>query len=109
MNIPFSPIEIAPEVAAAGSIKQNANQLFGVMRQTFTGSYNLVWNNPNATPEAVVTALGPDADRIFESSSLTASLLNFVSGTTDYQTAMPSTYSYTSLGSGYAKLTKLGS
>ena len=65
MTAPFSVASPTPDVAAATQVKVAGNQLFQMMLRSYQGSYNLVWTNPNATPDKIVTAMGTDAVKLF--------------------------------------------
>jgi aminoglycoside phosphotransferase len=65
-----------PQQQAVGAIIAAGNQLFNQFVQTYLRSYNLVWNNPAATADLVVAAMGTQAENIFAKSAAAAAYLN---------------------------------
>ena len=105
MNSPFNPTPVAPEVAAAQNVKLIGNQLFNQMVKSYMVAFNLVWNNPNATPDKVVTAMGVDAQKVFAlSGALATYLVN--AGATGIPTTMPTGWNYVANNDGSVTLTK---
>jgi len=50
---------------AVNQIKTTTTQLYRMMKQMHTQSFNTVWNNNQYTPEEIVTAFGTDAVALF--------------------------------------------
>ena len=50
---------------AVNQIKTTTTQLYRMMKQMHTQSFNTVWNNPSYTPQEIVTAFGTDAVALF--------------------------------------------
>lgn len=64
MANPFQAIQDTPEVATAKLVINAAHDLYKQARQTYLVSYNRVWNNSQATPDAIVTAMGTGPGRV---------------------------------------------
>ena len=105
MVLPFTPpAQTTPDVMAANQVKQMGNRLYNTMVQSYTQAYRLVWNNPNATPVQVVTAMGTEAQKIFTlSGALGAYLHN--AGATDIPLKMPEGFNYVENPDGSVTLT----
>ncbi len=104
MMAPFSVASPTPDVAAATQVKVAGNQLFQMMLRSYQGSYNLVWTNPNATPDKIVTAMGTDAVKLFTLSAALAQLLTSA-GATGIPLTMPAGWTFTANDDGSATLT----
>jgi hypothetical protein len=101
-------INITPEVAAAATIVNDSNRIRALLVQVFRKNFNLVWNNPLATPDNVVAALGTNAAKIFMASAGLAAYLNALDPTLKLAEAMPSTWTFHANEDGSATLTKNG-
>jgi hypothetical protein len=51
---------------AADQVRAITKQMYTTLGRGGLQGYNLIWNNPNATPMEVVAALGTDAAAIFQ-------------------------------------------
>ena len=63
--------------------QQEADQIRLIIKNAYqqdiqngTNAYNLLWNNRNATPTAVLAALGTDAEAVFEFANENVSTIN---------------------------------
>jgi hypothetical protein len=65
-----------PEANAATAVLSASRNHFKNLVAHYLSSYNRVWNNPFASPDKVVAALGTNAAGLFEISSATAAFLN---------------------------------
>jgi hypothetical protein len=102
----FTPITpVSPPLDAANRVKTSGNQLYKQMVNVYTSHYNLVWNNPKATPDKIVSAMGTDAQKIFAASAGLAQYLVAL-GVTGIQTTMPSGWTYTANADGSVTLTE---
>jgi hypothetical protein len=50
----------------AKSLKTQAKNIFNNMANSFIRGSKAFWQNPNATPQEIALALGPDAKELFE-------------------------------------------
>ena len=66
---------VAPEVAVAQKLRQNALVTLNQLKQNYVSSYNQVWHNKLATADLIVAAIGTDAQQLFAVSAATAQLL----------------------------------
>ena len=66
---------VAPEVAAANQVLSSGKQTAQLLLNTYQMSYNLVWNNKNASPDKVIAALGTSAVAVFAHAAATATFL----------------------------------
>ena len=76
----FTPVIIpppapAPELVAANKVIQQGNQLYTTLVSQYMQSYNLVWDNSQATPDKIVAAMGTNANAIFIASAGLAAYL----------------------------------
>lgn len=60
----------------------SANQVLGILQQQYqqlvqngTRGYNLIWKNPQATPQQVITALGTSSAQVFQLAELNIQIL----------------------------------
>ena len=72
---PAAAVEVAPEVKAAKMVLTLGQQSAQALLNAYTVSYDAVWNNPAATPDKVVAALGVSAKAVFEHSVALAMFL----------------------------------
>jgi hypothetical protein len=104
MASPFSLPPSDPAAAAAGQIIQSANFLWNLLTQRYVAAYNVLWNNPRATPQQVVAALGTQAVLIFTRSAELAAFLAGA-GVTGIPLTVPAGWSYTANPDGSITLT----
>ena len=72
----FQPTTIPPTpTQIANQIISQAAQLQNLLTTKYTNIYNLVWNNPKATPTDIVNALGTQAVSVFTASADLAAYL----------------------------------
>lgn len=62
---------ISPAVRGATRIKRGISRLTTCMLQEWERSFDLLWNNPNATPAEILVELGTDAAEALELSAET--------------------------------------
>jgi hypothetical protein len=74
----FTPINVAPEIQAVTAVVNIGISFFEQAVSNYNTAYNLVWNNPSATADIIVTAMGTQAQYIFTASAATATYLNSV-------------------------------
>ena len=84
---------VTPEAQAAATIRQVATELYNAILPKYKMCYNLVWNNPRATPGKVLAQLGTDAGELFAVSAATAQLL-VAAGATGIPTTLPASWSF---------------
>ena len=80
-----SAITQAAPIPLAAQTAQFWNQIqrvYNSLQSILQAGTNLVWNNPNATPQQVVAAFGTNAASLFQLSSLLCGLIGSVTGTT---------------------------
>ena len=61
---------VTPAQKAASQILSIAMQQFQQLARSGNFGYNLIWNNPNASPMEVLAALGTNAKAVFELANL---------------------------------------
>ena len=66
---------------AAQQVIQQGNMLFSQLVRSFQQAYNQVWKNREATPDAVVAAMGTNALNVFTASAGLAGYLNSLGAT----------------------------
>ena len=67
MPLDFSPKQSpAQPEQIAQALKMQAKSIYINMVNTFNRGSKMFWDNPNATPEQLSTALGNDAKQLFE-------------------------------------------
>jgi hypothetical protein len=66
---------VAPDKQAAQQILRQARSLFQLILSHHKQGFRQVWDNPRATPEEVVAALGTDAAEVFALSGQLSTLL----------------------------------
>jgi hypothetical protein len=104
MAAPFNVSSPTPDVAAATQVKVAGNQLFQMMLRSYQSNYNLVWANPNATPDTIVAAMGTDAVKLFALSAALAQLLTSA-GAAGIPLTMPAGWTFAPNADGSATLT----
>ena len=62
----------------ANNIKGSAKNLFQMMVNNFNHGSKNFWNNPQATPTQIATALGTDAKEVFELHYALGQLINSI-------------------------------
>lgn len=67
--------EPTPAMRQANQIKQSVRTTFQAMVQAFNHGTKQFWNNPQATPSQISSALGTDAKEVFELHAKLGSLL----------------------------------
>lgn len=63
------------EKRAATRIKRQSKRLAESIIRDWEQSFDLLWNNPKATPERVLSELGTDAAEVFELSDATVQFM----------------------------------
>ena len=96
---------VAPEIAAATTIRQIATDLYNQMLPKYNLAYNLVWNNPKVTADKVIGAMGTDAQTLFAVSAGLAEILTACGA--NVNTTMPSGWTFTANADGSVTLTKV--
>ena len=96
---------VAPEVAAANQVLSSGKQTAQLLLNTYQMSYNLVWNNKNASPDKVIAALGTSAVAVFAHAAATATFLTSL-GATGFPTAIPAGWTLVSNADGSMVATK---
>lgn len=103
----------APDKMAAQQILRQARSLFQLILTHHKQGYRMVWNNPRATPEEVIAALGTDAVEVFSLSSQLGTLLAAAVGNDmkkivehGIPTGVPEGYSYKANEDGTITLSK---
>ncbi len=104
MASPFTLPPNDPARVAAGQIVQSANFLWNQLPQKYLSAYKALWNNPEATPQQVVAALGTQAAMIFTRSAELAAFLT-AAGVTRIPTGVPAGWSYAANPDGSVTLT----
>ena len=113
MATPFNILApLDPATIAANQVKLSGNQLFKTMLNVYTNNFNAVWNNPNATPDKVVSAFGTEAQKVFAlSAGLAAYLVSAGavdgSGNPTIPTTMPAGWNYSANADGSIVLTPI--
>lgn len=74
LNQPSAP-PVDPAVRAANMIRNQTRQTFQNMVISFNQGAKMFWNNPQASPSDIASALGVDAKEIFELHAKLGSLL----------------------------------
>ena len=112
-QLPFTPnvnpVPVAQTIA--NQIIMSGNQLYQQMLRQYTNSYNQVWDNPMATPDVIVAAMGTNAQKVF---TLAAGMAAYLvsAGAVDSTGApiipvtMPSGWNYQANSDGSVTLTK---
>jgi hypothetical protein len=95
----------APAVVAAATLVQNSNQLYAQLTDSFWTNYNLVWNNPYATPDLVVTALGVNGQMVFMASAGLADYMNAMGADPQLPNTLPPGWNYQANADGSVTLT----
>jgi len=72
---PTAPAVVSPAQQAANQVFASGRQLANLMVNTYVNSYRAVWNNPNATPQQVIAAMGTGAAAVFAHSAAIAAFL----------------------------------
>lgn len=113
MNQPFTPVVTPMPVAqtAANMLLSAGNQLYQQMLRQYISSYNRVWHNPLATPDAIVAAMGTNANFLFTLSAGMAAYLVSAGavdsdGIPTIPVTMPSGWNYQANPDGSVTLTK---
>ena len=91
------PVDSAQQAAdAITNIIQQQNNL---LNNALVMAYNLLWNNPNAAPQAILDKIGTNATQVFQLSNLNIITLNSVASLTGITppaiTGMPSGWTAT--------------
>ena len=102
---PFTELQQVVPIAnrTAIQIVKNSNQLFQQLVSQYQQAYNNVWNNPGATPDTIVAALGTNAQKIFMASAGLAAYLNSLGA--GVVATMPSGWNYVANTDGSVTLT----
>lgn len=102
---PATPAAAAPEVKVAEQVRSLGQHAAQVLLNNYVTAYNLVWNNPNATPDKVIVALGVSAAAVFAHS---AELVTFLTtlGATGIPTTVPAGWTLTTNSDGSMVATK---
>ena len=111
MELPFVQVFPAPPPApqvAAAQLIYDSNELFQKLIESFNDNYNLVWNNPSATPPEVVTALGVNGLLVFEASAGLATYLNSLGASPALPTSIPTGWNFQANPDGSVTLTAAG-
>lgn len=66
---------VAPAQRAATQIKRGTARLAQTLLREWERGFDMVWNNPNATPDKVLEAIGTDAAETFELSAATVQFM----------------------------------
>jgi hypothetical protein len=78
--IPLPSTSIDPVTQGCNQLyAQIANQ-YRQLQQLLNNGVALVWNNPNGTPQQVVSTLGTQAAKVFQLSSILCSTLGAITG-----------------------------
>jgi hypothetical protein len=105
MSNPFNNQPISAHDRAAAQVLGLSNQMYNQMVRKYTKAYDLVWNNPNATPDKIVASMGTNAVKIFESSAAMGQLLKNAGA--DVPTTMPTGWNFQANPDGSVTLTKI--
>ena len=62
--------------SVADQVLNNANQLFQMITQFYNVNYNLVWDNPAASPPDILAAMGVNAASLFNATGELGAYLN---------------------------------
>jgi hypothetical protein len=113
--MPFAPIQHIPTPQQiAAQVIAGGNGLFNQIVAAYLRQYNAVWNNPNASPDLIVAAMGTQAVAVFEKSAATAAYL-VAMGAVDAEgkptipTTMPAGWNFQANADGSVTLTKQAS
>jgi hypothetical protein len=98
-----TPIPIEQQIANAVLTKSNA--LFAHMIQFYNNNYQVVWNNPKATPDKIVASMGTNATKVFEISAALGNFINSIQPNTVVAT-MPAGWNFTANTDGSVVITK---
>ena len=66
---------VIPAKRAATRVKRSTAQLGQTIIQSWEQGFDIIWNNPRATPAEVLAELGTDAVEAFDLSNATVSLM----------------------------------
>jgi len=88
----FNPVSATPDVVAANKVKQSSNTLYQILLREYTENYNTVWHNRQASPIAVVAAMGTEAVKLFTLSAELAAVL--AAAGANVPTSIPDDYQY---------------
>jgi hypothetical protein len=82
MSIPIGNTILTPLQQQVASFQIRIAAQYAQLQLLLAVGTNLVWNNPNATPQQVCDALGTGAANLFALSALLCDLLGGITGTT---------------------------
>ena len=106
---------VAPDKQAAQQILRQARSLLQLILSHHKQGFRQVWDNPRATPEEVVAALGTDAAEVFALSGQLSTLLAAAVGNDmkkiielGIPVGVPENYTYKVNEDGTLTLTKTG-
>jgi hypothetical protein len=78
--IPLPAVPTAPLAQSCSRLYAQIGAQLNQLQQLLANGTNLIWNNPAASPQAVVAAMGANAGSIFQLSGLVCGLIGAVTG-----------------------------